>query len=107
MRVVVLSDTHLRDHGSARLPARAADELTRAEVILYAGDVMEHGFLTELRAIAPVHAVLGNNDGALHGALPETLLVDLEGVRVAMIHDSGARAGREGRMRRHEVMVVD
>jgi putative phosphoesterase len=100
VRVAVLADTHVRDHGSTRLPARAMQELAGADVILHAGDVMEPAFLAELRAIAPVHAVLGNNDGALRGALPESLVLDLEGVRVAMVHDSGARAGREGRMRR-------
>jgi uncharacterized protein len=49
-----------------------------------------------------VHAVLGNNDGpdvAAWGA-PETLSLDLGGLRVAMIHDSGASTGRLRRMRR-------
>jgi predicted phosphodiesterase len=32
--------------------------------------------------------------------LPETLECTFDGVRVAMIHDSGPRAGREGRLRR-------
>jgi putative phosphoesterase len=44
--------------------------------------------------------VLGNNDAALTGTLPETVELELEGVRVAMIHDSGARKGRETRLRR-------
>ena len=100
MRAVVLADTHVRDTGSTRLPERAWAELATAEVILHAGDVMEPGFLAQLRAIAPVHAVLGNNDGALARVLPETIEVTLGGVRVAMIHDSGARAGREGRLHR-------
>ncbi len=45
--------------------------------------------------------MLGNNDGsdvAGWGA-PETLELDLDGVRVAMIHDSGPKEGRAGRMR--------
>lgn len=100
MRVVVLADTHVRDTGSTRLGDRAWDELRSADVILHAGDVVEPGLLAELRAVAPVHAVLGNNDDALRGVLPETLVLDLEGVRVAMVHETGARAGREGRVRR-------
>lgn len=32
--------------------------------------------------------------------VPETLELDLEGLRVAMIHDSGPAAGRPARMRR-------
>jgi uncharacterized protein len=34
------------------------------------------------------------------GTLPPTLLVDLAGVRVAMVHDSGPSAGRPSRMKR-------
>jgi putative phosphoesterase len=69
-------------------------------VILHAGDVVTRELLDELASYAPVHAVLGNNDHSLAGVLPETLEVDLDGVRVAMIHDSGARKGRPARLRR-------
>ena len=57
--------------------------------------------LDELAQYAPVHAVLGNNDGpdvARWGA-PATLQIELDGLRVAMIHDSGQAAGRLRRMR--------
>ena len=43
---------------------------------------------------------MGNNDHELVGQLPERLELELGGVRVAMVHDSGARAGRPNRMRR-------
>lgn len=100
MRVVVLADTHVRDTGSTRLGDRAWEEVRRGDLVLHAGDVVEPGLLAELRAAAPVHAVLGNNDDALARVLPETVVLDVEGVRVAMVHDSGARAGREGRLHR-------
>jgi len=100
MRIVVLADTHVRDAGGLRLGERAWDEVRSADVILHAGDVVEPGLLAELRAVAPVHAVLGNNDDALARVLPESLVLDLDGVTVGMVHDSGARAGREGRLRR-------
>ena len=51
---------------------------------------------------APVVAVLGNNDQpdvAAWGAA-ETAALDLDGLSVAMVHDSGASAGRLVRMRR-------
>ena len=48
----------------------------------------------------PVHAVLGNNDTVLVGALPDRLELELAGVRIAMVHDSGVRAGRERRVHR-------
>jgi putative phosphoesterase len=100
VRVAVLADTHVRESRSTMLPPRALHELARADVILHAGDVVEAVLLAELRALAPVHAVLGNNDGALGGVLPDVLELTLDGVRVGMIHDSGPRAGREGRLRR-------
>ena len=56
--------------------------------------------LDALRARRPLHAVLGNNDHGLVGTLPDRLEIVLAGVRVAMVHDSGARDGRAGRMRR-------
>jgi len=98
VRVVVVADTHLRRAGRKALPAAALVHLRRAEVILHAGDVLEQWFLDDLAELAPVHTVLGNNDTGLD--LPERLEVVLEGVRVGMVHDSGARTGREARLAR-------
>lgn len=53
-----------------------------------------------MATIAPLYAVLGNNDRGLVGVLPITRVVELDGVRVGMIHDSGAREGRAGRVHR-------
>ncbi len=101
MRVVVLSDTHSPRFWKGCPPAVAA-HLATAELILHAGDVCTAEVLVELEAYAPVHAVLGNNDGpdvAAWGA-PETLELDLDGLAVAMIHDSGPATGRPARLRR-------
>lgn len=101
MHVAVISDTHAPRFWK-QLPAAVADQLHGVDVILHAGDVCVPGVLDELAAFAPVHVVLGNNDGpdvAAWGA-PETLEIDLAGVRVAMIHDSGQKQGRDRRMRR-------
>ena len=100
MRLAVIADTHVRDRSARVLPERAWRELRVADVILHAGDVVEPELLRALGEVAPVHAVLGNNDGALAGVLPETFERAFDGVRVAMIHDSGPRAGREGRLHR-------
>jgi putative phosphoesterase len=100
MRVVVLADTHLRPGRDKRLPDAAYDELARADLILHAGDVVTRDLLDELGGFAPVRAVLGNNDIGLTGVVPEADAFDVEGVRVAMIHDSGPRAGRERRMKK-------
>ena len=101
MRVVVLSDTHAPRFWKGCPPA-VAEHLVTADVILHAGDVCTPDVLDLLAGFAPVHVVLGNNDRpevAAWGA-PETLQVELGGVQVAMIHDSGQKAGRTGRMRR-------
>jgi uncharacterized protein len=84
------------------MPPRVADQLDGADVILHAGDVCVPFVLDELAEFAPVHVVRGNNDGqdvAAWGA-PETLSLDLGGLKVSMIHDSGQKNGRTARMRR-------
>ncbi|GIH68512.1 metallophosphoesterase family protein [Sphaerimonospora thailandensis] len=101
MKVVVLADTHAPRRWKS-CPPRVAEQLRQADVILHAGDVCTADVLVELSAYAPVHAVLGNNDGpdvADWGA-PETLELNLDGLKVAMIHDSGPKEGRTARMRR-------
>lgn len=100
VRVVVTADTHMRRDWRRVLPDPAVERLVTADVILHAGDVIERFVLDELAGYAPVHAVLGNNDHELVGELPETLEVELSGVRIAMIHDSGPATGRAARMRR-------
>jgi putative phosphoesterase len=101
MRIVALADTHAPRRWKT-CPPRVAEQLRRADVILHAGDVCTAAVLDELSGYAPVLAVAGNNDGpdvAAWGAAP-TLQADLGGLRVAMIHDAGASAGRLARMRR-------
>lgn len=101
MKVVVLADTHAPRRWRT-CPSPVAAQLTGADLILHAGDVCTAAVLDELAAFAPVRVVLGNNDGpevAAWGAA-ETLKLNLEGLRMAMVHDSGASAGRHRRMRR-------
>jgi putative phosphoesterase len=100
LEVLVLADTHIRRDRARTLPAEVWAAADDADVILHAGDVLTHDLLDELGRRAPVHAVLGNNDADLRDELPETLELELAGVRVAMIHDSGTRTGRPGRLRR-------
>lgn len=100
MKVLVLADTHLTGSTLDRMPIEVWERAQDADAILHAGDVLDPAVLAALAERAPLHAVLGNNDRLLRGRLPEVLQVDLDGVAVAMIHDSGARAGRGQRMAR-------
>ena len=100
MRIVVLSDTHAPRRWKSCPPA-VASQLRGADLILHAGDVCTAAVLDELAQYAPVTAVVGNNDGpdvAAWGAA-ETASLAADGLRVAMIHDSGAAVGRLPRLR--------
>jgi uncharacterized protein len=101
MNVVVLSDTHAPRRWK-RCPPTVAAYLRGADLILHAGDVCTASVLDELSGYAPVRAVRGNNDGkdvAAWGA-PGTMELDLAGLTVAMIHDSGPAKSRAARLRR-------
>ena len=101
MRVAVLSDTHAPRFWK-RCPEPVAAHVRDVDLVLHAGDVCTPDVLDELSAYAPTRAVRGNNDGPEISAwgAPETLEIELDGLRVAMIHDSGAARGRLMRMRR-------
>jgi hypothetical protein len=99
--IAVLADTHM-PKGGRRLPARAVELLRGAEAALHAGDFFALDVLREIEEICPgpVHAVHGNVDeGELRQLLPETVEVEFDGARIAMVHDAGPAQGRLGRMR--------
>ena len=99
MRTIVLADTHIHGPAATNLPRALVIDLEGADLILHAGDVTTPEALESLRAFAPLHAVLGNNDIALVGVLEKRVQFDLDGVEVAIVHDSGTRAGRDHRMK--------
>jgi putative phosphoesterase len=101
VKVVVVSDTHAPRRWRT-CPPRVAAELRGADLILHAGDVCTAAVLDELAQYAPLVAVAGNNDGAdvtAWGA-PDSTVLAVGGLSVAMVHDSGPAAGRLVRMRR-------
>ena len=79
MLIGLISDTH----GLVR--PSVFDALSKAELILHAGDVGE-GVLEELGAIAPVLAVLGNTDPPGSPGLAARIDRTIEGVRVHVSH---------------------
>ena len=82
MRLGLISDTH----GLLRPEALAF--LQGCHRILHAGDICDPSVLRTLSAIAPVTAVRGNNDtGAWAQALPEAETIEVDGVRLHMVHD--------------------
>jgi len=99
--LAIISDTHL-PRGRRALPAACLDRLRAADVILHAGDLVSAEILDLLEALGPpVHAVAGNVDEpTVRARLPETRIVEVGEVRIGMVHDAGAAAGRLGRQRR-------
>jgi len=84
MRIGVISDTH----GLLRPEAVAA--LRGSDRILHAGDVGDPEILDRLGELAPVTVVRGNVDrGPWALAMPETALVEIEGLSIYLIHDLG------------------
>jgi putative phosphoesterase len=85
--------------GSRRLSAECLRELKRADLILHGGDVVTASVLRELETLTPVEAVYGNMDEpALQEALPERLVIDVEGSRIGLVHIPGPSVGREERL---------
>lgn len=85
MRIGLISDTH----GLLRPEALAA--LRGSDHLIHAGDIGGPEVLDALRAIAPLTVVRGNNDtAAWTQAIPETQRLDLDGVRILVIHDAKA-----------------
>jgi putative phosphoesterase len=101
VRIAVISDTHL-PRGARRIPDGCLRRLRRSDLIVHAGDISEPQVLGGLEALGPpVHAVRGNVDvPALQERLPEEIELDLDGPRLAVVHDAGPAKGRLARMRR-------
>jgi uncharacterized protein len=84
------------------LPAPVWAAVDAADVVIHAGDWVSVALLDALEARARrLVGVVGNNDGAaLRARLPEVARVELAGVRFAVVHETGAAAGRERRCAR-------
>ncbi|HVF54040.1 MAG TPA: metallophosphoesterase family protein [Actinomycetota bacterium] len=100
MKVLVMADTHTSGL-SRTLPMGAWPYIETADHILHAGDVCDPGLLEELKTFAPLTVVAGNCDAVdiKEWGAPEEASVDIDGVRIHMLHDSGPKIGRWERMR--------
>lgn len=97
-RLLLISDTHIPGR-ARRLPAAVLREADAADLVIHAGDWVAASVLDELEQHAPVLGVFGNNDGAaLRARLPEIAESTIEGVRLAVIHETGPAQRREMRM---------
>jgi putative phosphoesterase len=98
LALTLLADTHL-PRRARDLPAPVWGAVESADVVLHAGDWVDVALLDQLEARSRrLVGVVGNNDhGELRERLPEVVRVELDGVRFAVVHETGPSAGREAR----------
>ncbi len=101
MRLLLLADTHLPTR-ARDLPDEVWSQVDAADLVLHAGDWVSVDLLDALEGRAKrLVGCYGNNDGPeLRARLPEVARVEIEGVRFAVVHETGAKTGREQRAAR-------
>ncbi|NIH87620.1 metallophosphoesterase family protein [Amycolatopsis granulosa] len=101
MRLLIIADTHVPKR-ARDLPDRVWAEVARADVVVHAGDWVDVALLDELESRSRrLIAVYGNNDGPeLRERLPEVARAELNGLRLAVVHETGPAKGREARCAR-------
>jgi putative phosphoesterase len=97
-RLVLVSDTHVPARAKA-LPDRLWAAVDDADVVIHAGDWVSPELLDQFEARSRhLIGVWGNNDGEeLRSRLPEVARETIDGIRFAVVHETGAAGGREAR----------
>jgi uncharacterized protein len=99
--LTILSDTHLPKRAKS-LPAALWDDIEHADVVLHAGDWVSLDLVDEIeRRARQLIGVRGNNDvdAGFADRLPLEARAEIEGLRFAVVHETGQTIGRERRMR--------
>lgn len=79
-KIGVVSDTH------GLLRTEVLEILMECDAIVHAGDIDNLNVLTDLRSLAPVYVVRGNNDRGWATQIPFSLDFQLYGLRCYMTH---------------------
>ena len=98
-RMLLLADTHVPKRARS-LPDAVLQAVDDADIVVHAGDWVDEATLDLLAARSRVlHGVYGNNDGPeLRARLPEVARFTVEGVDIAVVHETGESRKREERM---------
>ena len=93
-----MADTHVPQR-ARDLPEQLWRAVAEADVVVHAGDWVCVELLDTVLARANrLIGVVGNNDGpALSARLPHIATAELDGVRLAVVHETGPARGREQR----------
>ncbi len=107
MQILVTADTHLSD--PSELPPELINVANSSEMILHAGDFISSDIYDFLNELGHLKAVRGNSDeAALRGRLPLKQVVEINGVKIGLIHGSGTPFGmaRRSALEFPDVQVV-
>ena len=89
-RIIALSDTHM-ERG---LPERLVELAEGADFILHAGDFVSKEVYDSLADLGRVEAVCGNSDSPeLKMLLPERKVIDVDGVKIGLVHRASHSSG--------------
>lgn len=81
-RIALIADTH------NLLRPELMQFVEGCDAIVHAGDICNEAVLAALAQVAPLTAVRGNNDhGAFAQALPLQTVLDVQGVKIAVVHE--------------------
>jgi putative phosphoesterase len=96
--LVLTADTHVPKR-ARDLPHPLWTAIDAADVVVHAGDWVDLAFLDRFEErCRRLVAVFGNNDhGAFRQRLPEVARAEIEGLRLAVVHETGDAKGREAR----------
>lgn len=99
LRLVLLADTHLPRRAKA-LPDEVWRAVDDADLVVHAGDWVDEATLDALEERSrSLLAVWGNNDpDPLQARIPEIARAVVAGLRVGVVHETGAATRREERM---------
>ena len=85
MLIGLISDTHIPDRARV-LPQKVLEAFSDVELILHAGDLTSPRVIEELETLAPVMAIQGNMDRANGLRLPRARIVEVDGLKIGLIH---------------------
>ncbi|HEX5510157.1 MAG TPA: metallophosphoesterase [Actinomycetales bacterium] len=96
--LLLLADTHVPKRAKD-LPHDVWAAVESADVVVHAGDWVDVALLDTLEARSKqLVACYGNNDGPdLRARLPEVAAIELDGVSLRVVHETGQASGRERR----------
>ncbi|CAM3491054.1 metallophosphoesterase family protein [Marinicrinis lubricantis] len=98
LKAAIVSDTHIPSPRAKSLPGWLVSILEQSDVILHLGDFNTMEVVRQLEAFAPIYGVYGNNDDEeVVSYFPERKSIELEGIRIGLIHGHGKSRTTETR----------